>query len=73
MHACAVSFAIIINNFAETIYDEPSLPDPIHQELNVGIANCIEMTDNRSYMAANLAVFNLNECPAYVNRDNSGV
>ena len=76
LYAClCIKFFICYINFAETIiYDEPSLPaDPMHQ-LQDPNRTCIEMMDNHSYnMAANFPVFNLNECPAYVNRDNSGL
>ena len=57
-------------SYIETIYDEPSLPDPIYQELDIKQVD-VEMVDNHSYnMAGKLMTFRINECPAYANNLN---
>ena len=53
------------------MYDEPSQPDPIYQEIaavNNEPDTPMEMTENDSYMATKITIDSeiiLNECPAY--------
>ena len=44
---------IIFLLYTVTVYDEPSQPDPIYQEIAVNELNSthMEMTENDSYMA----------------------
>ena len=54
----------------ETVYDEPSQPDPIYQEIAVNNEpdTPMEMTENDSYMATKITIDSeiiLSECPAY--------
>lgn len=60
------AISLIVHNLftGNNIYDEPSLPDPIYQELDVKPVTA-EMIDNHSYNIA--ARFKLSECPAYAN------
>lgn len=56
---------------AENIYDEPSQPDPVYQEINTERTTdkSIEMMENSSYITTSKIadyVTVLEECPAYV-------
>ena len=49
------------------IYDEPSLPDPVYQEVGTNLPELImEMTENDSYGEGIKEKITLQGCPAYV-------
>ena len=51
----------------ENVYDEPSQPDPIYQEIVTNTAPKIQMVENDSYIIATREpVTVLQECVAYI-------
>ena len=63
-----ITITVHFIDFIDNIYDEPSLPDPIYQEVSTKSESDIrvDMIRNLSYSSTKDSLMILKECPAYV-------
>ena len=63
-----------LQTYSENIYDEPSIPDPIYQEVTKSMSTEQEIQTMKNYSYATVrskecSMIILNECPAYISHN----